>query len=156
MLITDHYSRNANQNYSEYHLTLVRMTMIKNLQTINAGEGVEKREPSCTVRGNVNRYSHEGEVCVVLCLATRLCLTFCNTMDHSQPGSSVHGNSPGKNTGVGCHVFLQGIFPTQGSNPGLQHCRWIIYHLSSGGFLKKLGIKLLYHPEVPLLSVYSE
>ena len=32
-----------------------------NLQTINAEEGVEKREPSCTVGGNVNRYSHYGE-----------------------------------------------------------------------------------------------
>ena len=41
----------------------------------------------------------------------------------SQPGSSVHGDSPGKNTGVGCHALLQGIFPTQGSNPGLPHCR---------------------------------
>ena len=37
---------------------------------------------------------------------------------------------PGKNTGVGCHFFLQGIFPTQGLNPGLPHCRWILYHLS--------------------------
>ena len=37
-----------------YHLTPVRMAIIKNLQTINAGEGVEKREPSCTVGGNVN------------------------------------------------------------------------------------------------------
>ena len=38
--------------------------------------------------------------------------------------------SPGKNTGVGCHAFLRGIFPTQGSNPGLPHCRWILYCLS--------------------------
>ena len=37
-----------------YHLTPVRMAIIKNLQRINAGEGVEKREPSCTVVGNVN------------------------------------------------------------------------------------------------------
>ena len=37
-----------------YHLTQVKMAIIKNLQTINAGEGVEKREPSCTVGGNVN------------------------------------------------------------------------------------------------------
>ena len=37
-----------------HHLTLVRMAIIKSLQTINAGEGVEKREPSCTVGGNVN------------------------------------------------------------------------------------------------------
>ena len=35
-----------------------------------------------------------------------------------------------KNTGVGCHTLLQGIFPTQGSNPGLPHCRQILYHLS--------------------------
>ena len=39
-------------------------------------------------------------------------------------------NSPGKNTWVGCHFFLQGIFPTQGLNPGLLHCRQIIYWLS--------------------------
>ena len=37
-----------------YYLTPLRMAIIKNLQTINAGEGVEKREPSCTVGGNVN------------------------------------------------------------------------------------------------------
>ena len=37
-----------------YHLMLVRMAIVKNLQTINAGEGVEKREHSCTVDGNVN------------------------------------------------------------------------------------------------------
>ena len=39
------------------------------------------------------------------------------------PGSSVHGDSSGKNAGVGCHALLQGIFPTQGLNPGLPHCR---------------------------------
>ena len=37
---------------------------------------------------------------------------------------------PGKDTGVGCHFLLQGIFPTQGSNPGLLHCREILYQLS--------------------------
>ena len=39
-------------------------------------------------------------------------------------------NSSGKNTGVGCHSLLQGIFLTQGSNPGLLHRRQILYHLS--------------------------
>ena len=39
-------------------------------------------------------------------------------------------NSPGQNTGVGSHSLLQGIFPTQGSNPGLLHCWWILYQLS--------------------------
>ena len=37
---------------------------------------------------------------------------------------------PGKNTGVGCHALLQGIFSTQGLNSGLLHCRRILYHLS--------------------------
>ena len=60
----------------------------------------------------------------------QLCLTLCDPMDCSPPGSCVHGDPPGKNTGVGCHFLLQGIFPTQGQNPGLLHCRWIFYHLS--------------------------
>ena len=42
-------------------------------------------------------------------------------------------NSPGQNTGVGCLSLLQRIFPTQGSNPGLLHCRWILYQLSHKG-----------------------
>ena len=42
-------------------------------------------------------------------------------------------DSPDRNTGVGCHVLLQGIFPTQGSNRGLLHCRWILYWLSYQG-----------------------
>ena len=42
-------------------------------------------------------------------------------------------NSPGKNTGVGSHSLLQGIFLTQGLNVGLPHCRQILYHLSNQG-----------------------
>ena len=49
------------------------------------------------------------------------CLTLGDPMDCSLPGSSVHGDSPGKNTGVGCHALLQWIFPTQGSNLCLLH-----------------------------------
>ena len=54
-------------------------------------------------------------------------------MDCSPPGSSVHGNSLDKNAGVGCHALLQGIFSTQGLNPGLLHCRRILYCLSHQG-----------------------
>ena len=57
-----------------------------------------------------------GCVCVLVALS---CLTICDPMDCSPPGASVHGDSPGKDTGVGCHAFLQGIFLTQGSNPRL-------------------------------------
>ena len=48
-------------------------------------------------------------------------------------GSSIHADSAGKNPGVGCHGPLQGVFLTQGQNPGLPHCRWILYHLSLQG-----------------------
>ena len=67
---------------------------------------------------------------ICVCLVAQSCPTLCDPMDCSPPGSSVHGDSPGKNTGEGCHVLLQGIFPTQGSNPGLPHCRQILYCLS--------------------------
>ena len=46
----------------------------------------------------------------------------------SPPGCSVHGDSPGQNTGLACHFLLQKIYPTQGLNPHLLHCRWILYH----------------------------
>ena len=61
-------------------------------------------------------------------LVTQLSPTLCDPMDYSLQGTSVQGDSPGKNTGVGCHALLQGIFPTQGSNPGLPYCRQILYH----------------------------
>ena len=60
-------------------------------------------------------------------------------MNCSPPGSSVHGISHGKNTGVGCHSLLQEIFLTQGSNPPLLHCRQILLPLS--------------HPESPFRGI---
>ena len=68
-----------------------------------------------------------------LCLIVQLHLTLCDPMDCSPPGSSVYGDAPGKNTGVGCHALLQGTFPTKGSNPGLSHCRQILYCPSHQG-----------------------
>ena len=64
---------------------------------------------------------------LILCSLAQLCPAFriC-----SPPGFSVHGITPGKNTGVGCRSLLQGIFPTQGWNPGLLYCRQILYHQS--------------------------
>ena len=51
-----------------------------------------------------------------LCLVVPLCLTLCNPIDCSPPGTSVHGDSPGKNTGVSCQVLLQGNL----RNPGIE------------------------------------
>ena len=59
-------------------------------------------------------------------LVTQSCLTLCDTM-------VCPWNSPGKNTGVGYHSLFQGIFPTQRSNPGLPHCRQMLYHLNHQG-----------------------
>ena len=64
----------------------------------------------------------------MLCLVAQSCLTVCDPMDCSPPGSSVYRDCPVKNTGVGCHNLLQGIFPTQGSNPGLPHWQADFYH----------------------------
>ena len=66
-------------------------------------------------------------------LVTQLCPTLGDPMDCSPPGFSVHGDSPGKNTGIGCPALLQGIVPTQGSNSGLPLCRQILYRLSHQG-----------------------
>ena len=51
-------------------------------------------------------------------------------LDHSQSGFSVHGDSPSKNTWVGWHSLLCNIFLIRGLNPGLLHCKQILYHLS--------------------------
>ena len=58
---------------------------------------------------------------------TRSCPTLCDSLDFSA------WNSPGQNTAVGSCCLLQGIFPTQGSNSGLLHCRQILYQLSHQG-----------------------
>ena len=68
--------------------------------------------------------------CHAFCLIAQSCPTHCYLMDCSPPGSSVHGDSPVKNTGVSCHALLPGIFLTQGLNPGLLNCRWILYCLT--------------------------
>ena len=58
-------------------------------------------------------------------------------------------NSPGQNTGVGSLSLLQGIFPTQGSNPSLSHCKQILYHLSHQGRLyMMIKKKVSFGPKV--------
>ena len=85
-------------------------------------------------------YTFSMCVCVcacahALCLVTQSCLTLCNPMDNSPPGSSVHGDSPGKNTGVGC--------PPSGdlSNPGIKP---VPPALQADSLLPEPSLKLIY------------
>ena len=68
--------------------------------------------------------------CAYLLSRVRL---FGDPVDCSPTGSSVHGDSPDKNIGVGCHALLQGIFLTEESNQGLLYCMQILYQLSYQG-----------------------
>ena len=69
--------------------------------------------------------SNQSEVKVKV---TQPCPTLSDPMDYTSPW-----NSPGQNTGVGSLSLLWGILPTQGLNPGLPHCGWILYQLSHKG-----------------------
>ena len=80
---------------------------------------------SCLLKSDMNTWKRSWKWKSLLCLTL-------------QPhGLYSPWNSPGQNSGVGCHALLQGIFPTQGSKPGLPHCRQIVYQLSHKGNLEK-------------------
>ena len=108
----------------------------KSLQTRSAGEGVEKREPSSPIGGDINWYSCYGEQwkkkkvsCSVMSDSLRP-----HGLQPTKPARLLHPwDFPGKNTVVGCHFLFQGIFLTQGLNLGLQYFRETLYHLSYQG-----------------------
>ena len=91
-------------------------------------------------------------------LVTQSCSTLCKL--RLQPIRLLcSSNFPGKNTGVCCHFLLQGIFPTQGSNPGLLHCKQILYRLSHLGSPTLNGnyqlINQHYKLQRELLNIHS-
>ena len=89
---------------------------------------------------------------IYLYMLSHSVVSFCDPMDC---GFSVHGDSPGKNTGAGCHALLQVIFPTQGLNPVLLHCRQILYHLSHQGS-PDISISISIYLSIYLsLSIYT-
>ena len=110
----------------------------------------------------------------MLYLVAQACLTLRDPTDCNPPGSSVHGDSPGKNTGVGCHVLLQGISPPRDqtlvshiagrlfaiwATREARYCRleWKLvqsFWRTAWRFLKKLKVELLYYPAIPFLGIY--
>ena len=95
------------------------------------GEQAEHRERLGQGNSSVGRCKSRYTSLEVLQSLSRVWLLW--PPDCSLPGSSVHGDSLGKKTGVGRHFLLQGIFPTQDSNLGPLHCRQILYQLSYEG-----------------------
>ena len=84
------------------------------------------------------KLSFSKNVCMCVCV----CVCVCVLVSHVQLfvtswtvacQALLSQNSPGKNTGVGCHSLLQGIFPIRGWSPDLLHCRQILYCLSHQG-----------------------
>ena len=96
-----------------------------------------------SLEGCLQRVGHNlgTELCCAVISQAQLCPTLGDPMDSSLPGSSVHWDSPGKNTGVGSHFLPQGIFLTQEQNMGLMHCRQILYQLSYQGRPQRLSTR---------------
>ena len=114
--------------YTIRTLGLILSEMTSHWTILSRGES---RPNLCLVRITLAAMQRGDYIdCAVLCLVAQLCPTVLWPHGLSPAGFSVHGDSPGKNTGVCCHALLQGIFPTQRWSPGLPHCRWILYCLS--------------------------
>ena len=79
--------------------------------------------------------SKKQYVCVCVCVCVSCSLVSDSLWPHELLSARLlfPWDSPDKNTRLGCHSLLQGIFPTQGSNPGPLPCRQILYHLSHQG-----------------------
>ena len=95
-----------------------------------------------------------NKVCVCVCvLIAQSCPTLCKGMDYSPPRFLCPWDFSGKGTRVGCHFLLQGIFPTQGWNLDLLHCRQILYCLSHQGSPRIKHEWLLYNKKVKQLFI---
>ena len=93
--------------HSRLHLQCLGKCLVHNT---NTGSTCKKKESSCA-RWRMRK--------------SLSCVRLCDPMHYT-----IHGLLPGQNTGLGSRSLLQGIFPTQGSNPGFPHCRRILYQLS--------------------------
>ena len=82
---------------------------------------------SVSLEARTGGLDHTPSCFSMLVLVTQSCLTLCSPMDYSP------WDFPGKNTGVSSHFLLQGIFLTQGLDPGLPHYRQRLYRLSQQG-----------------------
>ena len=126
------------------------------INEISSSRGGTRQRCSQWAKQIENHPSHSSLCCVVL----SRCRVRLFSTPWLQPTRICPWDSPGKNTGVGCHFLLQGIFPNQGLNPGLLHCRRIHYQLSYQGsphssLIRSKGLAqapLLHDPSLPPLQ----
>ena len=118
-------------------------TAAKSLQSCpTLCDPIDGSSPGSPIHGILQARTLEWVAISFSNLVAQSCPTLCNPRNYNSPVSSVHGDSPGKNTGVGYHALLQGIFPTQGSNPCLLYCRWIFTNWANRD---NHSIQLTYH-----------
>ena len=121
---------------SFFKYTLGPWTSIASLRVLEAAS----QRPHARTTGQLSlgwmwKYGPEvikkpAQTLLCVCWVAHLCPTLWNPMDCSLTASCGHADSPGKNTGLGFHAFLLGIFPTPVLNPGLPHWRQILHYLS--------------------------
>ena len=103
---------------------LKKLETLKQLQRINKAKVSRRKGIKSSERKHLKRTMSE---------VAQLCPTLCNPMDYSLSGSSVHGIFQARVLEWIAIFLLQGIFPTQESNPGLPHCRQTLCRLSHQG-----------------------
>ena len=140
------------------------MAIVKIPQITHAREGMKKNESSHSVGRNGNWCSHCGKQFTFSHSVASDSVTPCAIACQAPLSMKFSRQEYWSGLPFPSRDFLHGIFPTQGSNPHLLHCRKIIYHWatrealenSMGGSFKKLKIELLYDPAIPVLGIYLE
>ena len=127
------YHLSSQESYISIHIFNTHICVCTHILNIHTCTGTHIHVHTiclyiCTHIAHMHAHTHTHKLAST-CMRALSCLTVYNSVDCSPSGSSGHGIFLGKNTGVGCYFLLQGIFLTQGSNPGIPHCRWIPYSL---------------------------
>lgn len=91
-----------------------------------------------------------------VCVCGYSCQTLCDPWTIVRQAPRIHRDSAGKNTGMHCHALFQGIFSTQRSNPGLLHCKQILYCLSHEGHANESVFHTKKRKEIQFINMCAQ